>query len=66
MSQETIFLTETLCTVTSAFFWVQSVLFQTMSAYIPLELQFNADQTFLRNYGLKMYGLRDTGDQSPQ
>ena len=66
MSQETIFLTETLCTVASAFFWLQSILFQTRSIYIPLELQFNADQSFLRNYGLKMYGLRDTGGQSPR
>ena len=31
-----------------------------ISAYISLEHQFNADQSFLGNYGLNMYGFRDT------
>ena len=31
-----------------------------ISAYISLEPQFNADQSFLGNYGLNMYGFRDT------
>ena len=65
MSQETFFLIETLCTVTWAFFRLQNVFFQTMSISIPLELQFNADQSFLENYGLKMYDFQDTGGQSP-
>ena len=69
MSQETFFLIETLCTVTWvltwAFFRLQNVFFQNMSISIPLELQFNADQSFLENYGLKMYDFQDTGGQSP-
>ena len=70
MSRETIFITETLCTITwvltSVFFWLQDFFFQTMSTYILLEPQFNADQGFFRNYVLKMYGLQDTGGQSPR
>ena len=37
---------------------------QTMSTYISLEPQFNADQSFHGNYGLKMYGFQVTGGQS--
>ena len=37
-----------------------------MLTYMPLEPQFNADQSFIENYRLKMYGLRDTGGQSPR
>ena len=62
------FLTEALCTVTwvltSAFFRLQNVFLQTMSTYISLEPQFNADQSFHGNYGLKMYGFQVTGGQS--
>ena len=69
MSQETVF-KQTLCTVmlllTSGFFQLQNVFFQTMLTYIPLELQFSADHSFLGNYALKMYGVRDTGGQSPR
>ena len=70
VSQVTIFLTEILCTATwvlkSAFFlWLQIFFLQTMSTYVPFESQFNGDQSFLRNYGLQMYGLRDTGGQNP-
>ena len=32
-----------------------------MSTYIPLKSQFNADQSFLGNYGLKMYGSEIQG-----
>ena len=46
-------------------FSAANVFFQTMSISIPLELQFNADQSFLENYGLKMYDLQDAGGQSP-
>ena len=35
-----------------------------MSTYIPLEPQFNADQSFLGKYGLKMYGFRNMGSKS--
>ena len=35
-----------------------------MSTYIPLERQFNADQSFHGNYGLKMYDFPVTGGQS--
>ena len=70
MSQRTIFLTETFCIVTwvltSAFFWLQNVFFQTMSAFKPLEPQFNADQSFRGNYDLKMYGFQDIGGQIPR
>ena len=52
--------------LTSGFFLLQNVFFQTMSTYIPLELQFSADHSFLGNYALKMYGFWDTGGQSPQ
>ena len=70
VSQVTIFLTEILCTATwvlkSAFFlWLQIFFLQTMSTYVPFEPQFNSDQSFLRNYGLQMYGLRDTEGQNP-
>ena len=70
VSQVTIFLTEILCTATwvlkSAFFlWLQIFFLQTMSNYVPFEPQFNGDQSFLRNYGQQMYGLRDTEDQNP-
>ena len=70
MSQVAIFLTQILCTatwvLTSAFFlWLQIFFLQTMSTYVPFEPQFNSDQSFLRNYGLQMYGLRDTEDQNP-
>ena len=62
------FLTEALYTVTwvltSAFFRLQNVFLQTMSTYISLEPQFNADQSFHGNYGLKMYGFQVTGGQS--
>ena len=65
MSQETIFLTETLCTftwvLTSAFFQLQIIFLQNMSTYILLEPQFDAGQSFLGNYGLKTYGFRDKG-----
>ena len=64
------FLTETFCIVTwvltSAFFWLQNVFFQTMSTFKPLEPQFNADQSFLGNYDLKMYGFQDIGGQIPR
>ena len=30
-----------------------------------IEPQFNADQSFLGNYDLNMYGFRDTEGQSP-
>ena len=70
ISQETIFLTKTFCTVTwlltPAFFRLQNVFFQTMSNYIPLELQFTADQSFFQNYDLKMHGFQDTEGQSPR
>ena len=62
------FLTEALCTVTwvltSAFFRLQNVFLQTMSTYISLEPQFNADQSFHGNYGLKMYDFQVTEGQS--
>ena len=41
------------------FFFVQNV-----STYTSLEPEFNADQSFLWNHGLKMYCYRDTGGQS--
>ena len=43
---------------------LQNGFFQTMSTYLPLEPQFNADQSLLGNYGLKMYGFRDIEGQS--
>ena len=51
--------------LTPVLFWLQNLFFQTMSIYIRLKPQFNADQSFLRNYGLKMYGFQNTGGQSP-
>ena len=43
---------------------LQNGFFQTMSTYLPLEPQFNADQSLLGNYGLKIYGFRDIEGQS--
>ena len=41
------------------FFFVQNVL-----TYTSLEPEFNADQSFLWNHGLKMYRCRNIGGQS--
>ena len=41
--------------MTSSVFLGIFFVFGNISAYISLESQFNADQTFLGNYGLKMY-----------
>ena len=49
----------------SPFVGLQNVFFRTIITCIPLEPQFNADQSFIWNYRLKMYGLRDTGGQTP-
>ena len=43
-----------------AFFFV----FRNMSSYIKLESKSNADQSFLENYSIKMYGFQDSVSQS--
>ena len=42
-------------------FWLNFFFFQNLSTYTSLEPQFNADQSFLWNHGLKMYCYRDMG-----
>ena len=53
-------------TMTSSVFLGIFFVLGNMSAYISLEPQFNADQSFLGNYGLNMYSFRDTVGQSPR
>ena len=50
--------------MTSLYFRGISLFFGLILVYIPLEPQFNAEQSSLGNHGLKMYSFRDTGDQS--
>ena len=45
-------------------FLLQNVFLQTMSSYIPLKSLFNADQSFLGNYGLKCTVPRYRGSKS--
>ena len=69
-SKEKNFLTETRHMVTwvmtSAFFLVNFFFLKNISTYTLLEPQWNAEQSFQWNPGLKMYGNRDIGGKRHQ
>ena len=48
--------------MTSSF--LRRIFFGHILTYIPLEPQFNTEQSFHGNHGLKMYGFRDIVGQS--